>query len=263
MSDQPVFIDVSTGIYDTLDTNNEIKIKEEVNFASPKPEIDDLLTVKSNKFKCPECNYLSRKQELVDRHILKVHRGENPFQCFMCDYTTSNKGNFAEHIRRHEGKKPFKCSYCPHRNVSKKNLKKHELIHRPDNPLKCPHCDYISKHQREFGSHTRKFHSTQNGVLTCVKCQTTFDDQDSLTDHVKSQLTCEKCTFVACDVGILEKHLVNHRQKRIEKKKSLWTCSICSWSSCKHPKILLHLIHHPNQEVNGIDISILQKHGIM
>ncbi|CAK1554248.1 unnamed protein product [Leptosia nina] len=260
-----VFIDVSAELYDNLDPTENIDketVKDEIEYDSSQ-EGESLLP-KTCKFVCSECErYSAETEEQLTRHILKVHRGENPFQCFMCDYTTSNKGNFEEHVRRHEGKKPFKCAYCPHRNVSKKNLKKHELIHRPDNPLKCPHCDHIAKHKRGFTFHAKKFHSTQDGILTCVKCDTKFEDQASLTDHVNCQVTCDKCDFSACNTLILDEHSRSHDRKKVKRKKNEWTCAICGWQSSKHPKILLHLIHHPNQEVQGIDISILQRHGIM
>ncbi|XP_045509238.1 zinc finger and BTB domain-containing protein 41-like [Colias croceus] len=267
-NDQPVFIDVATGFQEVPVELDKTKVKEEVDDDSQNEEddINKLLIIRPRKIRCPECSrYTTETAEKMTRHILKVHRGENPFQCFMCDYTTPNKGNFEEHVRRHEGRKPYKCSYCPHRNVSKKNLKKHELIHRPDNPLKCPHCDHIAKHKRGFAFHAKRFHSdVQDGGLTCVKCDSSFDSEEAVKCHRRCQKACTDCDYVACSSDMLDEHFYSkHGKKKSKKKKNVWTCSICGWQSGKHARILLHLIHHPNQEVHDIDISILQRHGIM
>lgn len=220
------------------------------------------------RLKCPECNrYSAENEEQLTRHIRKVHWGENPFQCSMCEYSTSNKVLFEEHVRIHQGIKPYKCSYCPHTNVSKKNLKKHELIHRPDNPLKCPNCSYIAKHRRGLACHKKKCSASDK--LKCKKCSKVFPDEDSLLSHSKVLKKCDQCSFKVCTKSLLSEHKVleHGKQDRRYKKSKLdiFKCIICKWSSNSKPRILLHLIHHPNQEVDEdvIDISVLRNHGIM
>lgn len=209
------------------------------------------------------------------RHIRKVHRGENPFQCYMCDYSTYNKSLFEEHVRIHQGIKPFKCSHCPYRSVSKKNTKKHELIHRPDNPLKCADCEFIARHPRALDAH-RTVHSDDkfdiNASQRCKHCLTTYKSKEDFINHRKSRRRCQHCMFIACTRRKLKAHLLSEHEvekkkiKNLYKKneKILFSCSHCKWSSGSKPRILLHLIHHPNQAVdeNVIDLSVLRQCGI-
>ncbi|XP_046976119.1 gastrula zinc finger protein XlCGF49.1-like [Vanessa cardui] len=227
-------------------------------------------TVATKRIQCPECSrYTAENEEQLIRHIRKIHRGENPFQCAMCDYSTCNKVLFEEHVRIHQGIKPYKCSFCPHTNVSKKNLKKHELIHRPDNPLKCPNCTYIAKHRRGLACHKRKCHVADKDVTKCGTCDKVFDDKEALSVHKKTQKKCDECNHKTCTKTLLTVHkIMDHGKpdKRYKKAKSdTFKCALCDWSSNSKPRILLHLIHHPNQSVNEkvIDISILRTHGIM
>ncbi|XP_069364528.1 transcriptional repressor CTCF-like [Maniola hyperantus] len=228
------------------------------------------------RLKCPECTrYTAVDEEHMARHIRKAHRGENPFQCFMCDYSTYNKTVFEEHVRIHKGIKPYQCSYCPHRNVSKKNLKRHERIHRPDNPLKCPHCDYIGKNQICFNSHTKKYHPKYYHELKCKWCAKKFPDEKTLLAHKSHVSTCkmlvdenntdsEICGFTICSSYKMKYHKQNEHGVDPKLRKD-WKCALCDWSCHQKSRILLHLIHHPNQMVdeNDIDVSILRKYGIM
>ena len=58
-----------------------------------------------------------------NRHIATVHQGERNFQCHLCGYNFTDKGNMKKHILTvHEGKKliikksgpkkSHKCSLC-------------------------------------------------------------------------------------------------------------------------------------------------------
>ncbi|XP_050682816.1 zinc finger protein 676-like [Leptidea sinapis] len=220
------------------------------------------------KVKCPECprQFSSNNDDKLLRHIRAVHRGENPFQCYMCDYSSQNKVVFAEHVRRHKGTKPFKCSYCPHRNVSKKNLKKHELIHRPDNPLKCQICGHLARHKRSFEHHAKTFHSAESKVNSCPTCKAVLPE-NVLSKHLDLSKKCDECDFSTCTKALLSEHLMEvHGKKFLDKFKfrnKPWTCAVCGWKGNRYPRILLHLIHHPDQDVQDIDVSILKPFGIM
>ncbi|XP_073966806.1 uncharacterized protein isoform X1 [Choristoneura fumiferana] len=225
-----------------------------------------LLTVVPRRIRCPECHrYTAENEEKMLRHIKKVHKGENPFQCYMCDYSTYNKSLFEEHVRIHQGIKPFKCTQCDYKSASKKNLKKHELIHRPNNPLKC-NCGFIARHPRALKRHEES-HITGEW-LKFDSCRFKFRDIVSFEKHKKMhKAKCHICEYTSCSKMYLKRHLREEHSlpDNSAVKKEQFTCQICGWMSSTMAKILLHLIHHPKQEVDEsiIDISILRKHGIM
>ncbi|XP_068627117.1 oocyte zinc finger protein XlCOF28-like [Battus philenor] len=277
MQDGPIFVDVmgnesefvemqTSGEQaegtDREDTNDQTKQCSESS--------DSYLKIQKRRIRCPECKrYTAENEEKMQRHIRKVHRGENPFQCSMCDYSTYNKSMFEEHVRIHQGIKPFKCSKCPYRSVSKKNTKKHELIHRPNNPLKCTHCDFIARHSRSLLNHLRQ-HGIEkdNSVvkIKCVKCDKSYPVAD-FEVHKKIKEECKRCSFISCSKSGLMQHMskVHGEGKKKRMLETLFVCSICSWSSRSRPRILLHLIHHPNQYINEkeLDVTVLKKHGIL
>ncbi|RVE47208.1 hypothetical protein evm_008176 [Chilo suppressalis] len=251
----------------------------------------------NNRYSCTEmtdnvpCPYFTSIEDRLIRHIRKVHKGENPFQCTMCDYSTYNKAIFEEHVRIHQGIKPFKCRYCTYRSASKKNAKKHELIHRPDNPLKCAQCDFIARHERSLQVHmqthtgsiqcpqcdykadnaqslrmhrTREHTRKQEPKYKCDRCDTKFVELRNLNIHKRKGRLCVECDTILCSKLDYNSHMVLVHQKSTEGD-DLFVCAVCLWSSTNKVRILLHLIHHPNQKVdeNLVDITILRNYGIM
>ncbi|KAL0808808.1 hypothetical protein ABMA28_012486 [Loxostege sticticalis] len=231
---------------------------------------------------CVECNFITKDSDRLIRHVRKVHRGLNPFQCYMCDYSTYNKVLFEEHVRIHRGIKPFKCSYCDYCSASKKNTKKHELIHRPDNPLRCPHCPFIARHQRALVCHQKthtgsdededkKDNIEPEQLIKCEFCGDTFKTMRAINSHRRKRRKCSEpdCHSIMCSKSAFTAHMSSMHQIHDEKPKldkpKLFQCEVCTFSVNTKARMLLHLIHHPNQTVDEsvLDISILRKYGIM
>ncbi|CAB3238179.1 unnamed protein product [Arctia plantaginis] len=213
LQSDPVFIDVASGsgqypinigATDTPAEPSENLLKVEKVATRCKVErstspLAQFVEIQSRRIRCSECStYTAENEEKMLRHVRKVHRGENPFQCYMCDYSTYNKSLFEEHVRIHQGIKPFKCSHCPYRSASKKNTKKHELIHRPDNPHKCQQCGFIARHLKSLKCHINTEHGQdtsgnigQKKKLTlCPHCKRKFEDFEL---HEKNRKQCPEC----------------------------------------------------------------------
>uniref|UniRef100_A0A2H1V402 SFRICE_002231 n=1 Tax=Spodoptera frugiperda TaxID=7108 RepID=A0A2H1V402_SPOFR len=283
-STDTVFIDVAspsqfalvdTAMTDTTMTNitlNDTTDQPKLDAETVDPDNPSLvvLTAQPRRIRCPECDrYTAETEEKMLRHIRKKHRGENPFQCYMCDYSTYNKVLFEEHVRIHQGIKPYKCSHCPYRSVSKKNTKKHELIHRPDNPHKCEQCGFIARHVRALRHHVLS-HSTETTVEECSMCLMKFNSEQKYNSHRRSRKRCPECKKMFCS-RIYQDHLSSIHgvqktaKKQNSKKAASFKCAICGWEASSKPRILLHLIHHPDQEVDEsvVDTLILRELGIM
>lgn len=254
-----VFVDVAT---------------EYKNVYTPEEPVTETVAVQNNtntssiqNFKCNECNRTVDSEEKLSQHIRRAHRGENAFQCSMCQYSTYNKSGFEEHVRIHQGIKPFKCSYCPYRSVSKKYAKKHELIHRPDNPLRCQHCPYIARNYRMLNSHQKKLHGNekQRVIIACTLCGKKFDDMNVYFAHKKRRKQCDECGLEVCHQAMNRHKHEKHGVKRKVRGKDVFTCKICEWSSVNKVKVLLHIIHHPEQDLSdcSFDLSVLKKCQIL
>ena len=43
---------------------------------------------------------------------MRQHTGEKPFECDLCEYTTSDHNSLRRHKMRHSGERPYKCPFC-------------------------------------------------------------------------------------------------------------------------------------------------------
>ena len=56
---------------------------------------------------------------------MKMHCGEKPKECNMCDYASSDAGSLRKHLKTHSGEKTHKCYQCDYASSQAGNLKTH------------------------------------------------------------------------------------------------------------------------------------------
>ena len=98
-------------------------------------------------FECSVCNYKCSQKGQLNQHIASVHEGKKPeklFKCSNCDYRGRTKWDIQRHSARiHQRKKPHECSICDYKCSEKGSLKKHTTsVHEGKKPFKCFICDY-------------------------------------------------------------------------------------------------------------------------
>ena len=65
----------------------------------------------------------------MNRHVASLHEGKKPFNCELCDYSSSVKSSMNKHIASvHEGKKPFKCEYCDYSSSMRSTMNQHVAL---------------------------------------------------------------------------------------------------------------------------------------
>ena len=60
---------------------------------------------------------------------MKGLRGEKPYLCDVCAYSTANGSTLVIHKRTHKGEKPYKCDICPYSATCKGALRLHMMAH--------------------------------------------------------------------------------------------------------------------------------------
>ena len=67
---------------------------------------------KELKYHCHECPKIYDQPGKLKLHVAVIHRGERPFKCLMCDFTSTAPNSLREHKQTvHEGVM-FPCKYC-------------------------------------------------------------------------------------------------------------------------------------------------------
>lgn len=63
------------------------------------------------------------------------------WECLICHYKTSHKGNYRRHLKIHFNNQSFQCEFCTRKFKRSDNLKRHQRIHTNNKPYICFKCN--------------------------------------------------------------------------------------------------------------------------
>ena len=91
-------------------------------------------------------NHSPSDKSFYDKSNLKkhqrLHTGEHPFSCCVCNKSYSDQSNLKKHVHVHSDVRPHSCDVCKKEFVFKGNMTQHHKhMHGEQRQLKCDVCN--------------------------------------------------------------------------------------------------------------------------
>ncbi|EGI68111.1 Zinc finger protein 248 [Acromyrmex echinatior] len=143
---------------------------------------------------------------------MKLHSGNKPYHCTVCEASFCRKPYLEVHMRTHTGERPFQCELCLKRFTQKSSLNTHKRVHTGERPYACDIChkrfavkSYVTAHR---WSHVAE------KPLVCDRCSLTFTSKSQFAIHIRTHTAsttyeCNLCgrTFVR------DSYLIRHQNR--------------------------------------------------
>ncbi|KAG8556037.1 hypothetical protein GDO81_017907 [Engystomops pustulosus] len=211
---------------------------------------------------CPKCDKVFDRVGKYESHT-RVHTGEKPFECDICNMRYSTKSYLTVHRKKHSSetdlpRKDHKCPFCSKLHASRKTLVKHVRRFHAENAQefvtikrikndgwKCDICNKSFMRQLHLQEHML-LHS-QDKPFKCTYCDEQFKSRFKRLKHQEKYhlgpFPCPICGRQFNDSGNLRRHIeYTHGGKR------KWTCRICGKSVRERTTLKEHLRIHSGEK---------------
>jgi len=168
----------------------------------------------------------------------------NYVSCAVCQKVVHYR-SMTRHMRLHTGEKPFACDMCEMQFVEKSKLKMHQRTHHTDLPFPCDACDL------QFGDKTQlilhKQCHTADRLFSCDTCDRKFIQLGHLTDHMRTHtgervFTCYICSKQFVKSNDLKRHVRKHTGERP------YSCELCDKQFVTSCKLKAHTRIHSGEK---------------
>ncbi|GFR72670.1 protein hunchback [Elysia marginata] len=173
---------------------------------------------------CHLCSYSGKTKSDFDAHM-SIHF---EFNCPHCDYTSRTEGRLKRHIkdfhsddssRRSMPGRPkiYRCKQCPFSAKEKDKFWEHARSHiKEDKLLQCPKCSFVTEYKHHLEYHLRNHFGSK--PFKCTKCNYSCVNKSMLNSHMKShtnvyQYRCADCTYATKYCHSLKLHLKKYGHK--------------------------------------------------
>jgi uncharacterized Zn-finger protein len=166
--------------------------------------------------KCDQCEEVFKYPCFLKIHKQEKHGAEKPHKCGMdgCQKAFIRPAELRIHQRIHTGDKPFGCGICNSFFAQKGSLKRHEATHSDERKFIC-HCGAAFLRNESLKSH-QKIHFGEKNYI-CDHCGNAFIQKSHLTRHIRlvhgeKEHECDECGAYFAESSTLTRHKKEHEQ---------------------------------------------------
>lgn len=164
---------------------------------------------------CPICEKIYLRSSLLVH--MRVHNGEKPFFCKICNKRFSTKWNLELHNWTHQSRSnmPFKCATCKSAFFRETDYVAHLNSHKNFKPYTCNICGQKFIRKYNCLRHQEEHKKAKRFVCTAHGCQKSFHRSYYLKDHMKVHTgvrphTCHICGKASSTKSNHNKHVRIH-----------------------------------------------------
>ncbi|XP_075679095.1 uncharacterized protein LOC113798823 isoform X1 [Dermatophagoides pteronyssinus] len=216
-------------------------------------------------YRCHLCPYTGNSKLHFNAHM-NTHFDH---RCPHCDYTSRTEGRLKRHIRDFHSETPPE-TWTGSEQLLDESLEGAELIFDPDgcmemsaggngpNPARnrkyrCKQCGYVAMDKHDFWEHS-KDHIKTDRMLACPKCNFVTEYKHHLEYHLRNHFgskpfKCGKCNYSCVNKSMLNSHMKSHSNIY------QYRCNDCTYATKYCHSLKLHLRKYKHQPATVLNLD--------